>query len=418
MKKQFMKLFFPQLKHWNQYLILCANAIDHIEIMLCALLTPWISAVFFPHQTPFVQLALGYSVLLTGFVTKPLGAFLFSVWAQKMPPTWGLRVSLIGSALSMALLMICPEYSRFGYCAVFGWVVSRMLRGMCYAGQTTLSKVYTVELEHPKAAYTMSYLYQFSTLSGYVLASALASVYAYYPNLSWRWIGSFGILFALCAWGIKDDHRCASRKIAPPLSWSAHCSILKAHSLPVCMIFLTTGVSYVTWNVAFVSLNALVPLATHISQRHMLAMNNALMVIDMSLILCLGSWLKRYMSKRIITCAVSVLGVSFPLAMALIDVYPSLTMVTFVRLWILIWGVTLSCPLHVYYRSVCSNSHAYSIIAAGTMLGGTLIGKATPALSVWLYRISGTFSAIGAYGSLLCMVTYVTLLYMPSSKAG
>lgn len=410
-----MKHFFPYSQYYNQYIILFANAVDHTEIMLYTLITPWISAAFFPHHDPVIQLVLGYSVLLTAFVTKPLGALLFSVFAQKVNPTWALRASLLGSAVSMGLVMVCPEYSRFGPYAALAWLVARGLRGVFYAGQTTLSRIYTVELEHDKTAYTLSYLYHFSTLSGYVLASACASIYAYYPGLSWRWIGGFSLVFALCAWGVKHDDRAASRKGPPPFSWAQQCRNLKSHALPICMITLTTGVTYVTWNVAFVTLNALVPLATDISQKHMFAMNTALMWLDMLLILGLGVWLKRYMSKRIITCSVAVLGLSFPLVMALIDAYPCLLMVTLVRLWVVVWGVVLSCPLHLYYRYVCSKPHVYSVVAVGTILGGTIIGKATPALSVWLYHISGTFAAIGVYGAILCGLTYGVLRYMPDS---
>ena len=107
-----MRKFFSKIQYYNQYLILCANAIDHTEMMLCTLLTPWISKAFFPHQDPVIQLALGYSVLLTGFITKPLGAFLFSLWAQKTSPVWALRASLMGSVLSMSLVMLCPEHNR------------------------------------------------------------------------------------------------------------------------------------------------------------------------------------------------------------------------------------------------------------------------------------------------------------------
>ena len=409
-----MKQYYASSKYRNQYLTLCANAVDHTEMTLCTLLTPWIAKAFFPHYDPFIQLALGYSVLLTGFVTKPLGAFLCAFWSHTFHPATLLRFSLMGSAISMIMLVLYPDYGQIGKWAVYGWITIRTLRGMCYAGQTALGKVYTVDVPHQKTAYKMSYLYQFSTLSGYVLSAALASVYAYCPNLNWRWIGVCGIFFAGLAWSIRDKKEPSQHLHTPRLSWCQYVQHLRSHALSICTIFLTTGITYVTWNIAFVTLNTLIPLATHISPGRMLAMNNALIWLDLVLILGLGSWLKRYACERVIAYATCILGASFPLIMMSIDLFPSMLVVTLVRLWIVIWGVVLSCPLHTYYRNLCSNAHAYSVVTTGTVLGATFIGKATPMLSVWLYYKTNMFCSIGLCAGLLCFISYGCMLWLSS----
>ena len=404
-----------QKKYW----ILIANSLDHAEILSYTLLVPWIMPKFFPYVSPLIQLIWGYGIVATGLLTKPLGSLLCPWVAHSVGPLRVFRWCLVGSALFTGVFLVCPGYTLLKELSPILLIVSRFFRGLFSAGQSAISKIYVMEEE--KKEYRFSYLYQFSTMMGYVGAS----IWVYfltswaYSAYAWGFIifiivqGSIGLILSSAHYKENAFH---VENISQPLSWKSRLQYLSCYQRQVYMVALTTGLTHLTWNLCFVFINGIVPLVMSISSTRMMATNPWLMGIDTVLILFLGPILGLYTPERVLIAGSFVLSISLPSAFALLDWYPNWWTVMAVRFWIVMWGVIISCPLHVHYKHQCPKNGVYLIVGLGNALGSSIIGKLTPVLTLWIYSTWKAFYVIGLYSGVFALITCIFLV-IPVKKA-
>ncbi|ETZ07164.1 citrate-proton symporter [Holospora obtusa F1] len=414
--------FFPHQKaRW----ILISNGLNHGETLAYTLLIPWIIPVFFPYASPETHLAWGYSVLAMGIVTTPLGAVLFSWIAQCVGALFGLKWCLLGKALLTGLFLMCPGYKVLGTSSLALFFLLRFLIGVFSSGLSSISKIYIMEKKNDEKkenyAHRFSYLYQFSTMCGYVGTSILVNGVTKEAFFSWRWIflpfllqGGIGMM--CIAWLSKNKYfRKAENFISFSYRFFSYRSALELfsfHYKPLCMVSLTTGLSYILWSLAFVMMNGLIPLTAFMSYATAFSANQWFMGVDMALILILGPILTHYVPENILKKSTIIVAISFPMSFFLLDFYPSLIMIMAVRLWIVLWGVIFSCPLHMCYKRCCPEDKIYLIVGLGSTLGGSIIGKLTPILTVWIYHKTGTFFFIGIYTAVIAFLTRITLHFV------
>ena len=102
-----MMNFLPSFSYLSRrdWSLLVGNALDHFDSALYGLLAPILAPLFFPHHDPVVQLILAYSVLGTSLITRPLGAFIFGVWAHKSNPMRVLSFSFLSGRMKSIFSM-------------------------------------------------------------------------------------------------------------------------------------------------------------------------------------------------------------------------------------------------------------------------------------------------------------------------
>ena len=97
--------------------ILIGNMLDHFDAGLYGFLAPILAPLFFPDHDYVVQLILAYSILATTLITRPIGAIVFSIIARRQGPLSALSLSLMGAAISTALMGGIPTYETIGWTA-------------------------------------------------------------------------------------------------------------------------------------------------------------------------------------------------------------------------------------------------------------------------------------------------------------
>ena len=90
--------------------IFLGNLLDHFNTSLYAFMAPILAPIFFPNHEPIVQLILGYSLLSTSLVTRPLGSLIFGFVACRRGAIFSLSISLVGVAFASVLFGCIPDF--------------------------------------------------------------------------------------------------------------------------------------------------------------------------------------------------------------------------------------------------------------------------------------------------------------------
>lgn len=384
--------------------ILLGNTVDHFDTSLYVFLAPVLAPLFFPNSDPVVSLIMAYSILATSMVTRPIGTYIFGMIAKIHGPTRALSYSLIGVGLATLMIGLLPSYSSVGIMAPFLLIIFRIFRGVFAAGESAIAKLYILQDKKEKEAFRGSYLYQTSTILGITLAS-LATTFVHYIEFegAWRMCFILGGISALIGYFLRKISMEIVTKDSKKLFKFYSLGGIKTiwvHKIDVLRIAIANSFSHLTYVIPFVTMNHLVPLITDIELKTMMAINSFMLAFDMFTIPFVGRLVARFEPKSIMVTASSVL------ALTIIPIWyfiegASIIYITFVRFWIVIWGIVFLCPLNLWCRDQVEGDEKYIVVGMGTTLGATTIGKLTPAICLSLYHVTGSYMTIAVY--IACM---------------
>ncbi|MCC8368722.1 MAG: MFS transporter [Rickettsia endosymbiont of Oxypoda opaca] len=441
--------------------ILIGNAMDHFDTALYGFLAPVLAGIFFSNHDKIVGLILTYSVLATSLFTRPLGSYFFGVVAKKYGGVFALSHSLIGVALATALIGAIPAYEQIGWLAPLLLVVIRTIQGIYSEGECAIAKLYILENKEQRQAFKASYFYQTSTMVGIIFASFISSIVLNVDyNKYWRVCFIFGGITALIGYFLRKSDsiryhshiplyhsresgnpeylysslRAAVSSVAiqknnkfckilyyffprlprrcyasprndvetfiPQISFlndAVHDFVtIWNNKLNISRVSLVVGFSYLTYIMPFVFMNSFIPLITNISLETMMAFNTGLLILDMVMIPIIGRLVEKLPYIKLLSYALTIMILTIiPLWLFLNNA--SLWYVNFVRIWIVILGVTLLCPLNCWLNDLFKTPDKYMLVGIGSSIGSSLIGRLTPSICLTLWHVTNSSLSIGIY---------------------
>lgn len=396
--------------------ILIGNSLEHFDTSLYGFLAPVIAPIFFPEFAPVVQIILTYSLVATSIFTRPIGAFIFGKIALKNGPSFGLAYSLIGVAITTVMIGFIPSYNTIGYLAPICLILIRMFRGIFASGESTIAKLYIIEGKSSKAAHQASYLYQTSSMVGIVLASFFSwIVFTLEYKELWRVCFWLGGLTGFMGYYIRKIDQLGSKvtdhnNLFIPYKYSS-LKLIWINRTNVLRVAITTSFGHLTYSFPFVFMNSFIPLITSISISTMMELNTFLLIFDMILIPFLGKLSQNYSPNKIMFFSILLLSITIVPIWSFLP-NASLWYVTFVRFWIIIWGVLFLCPLNIWYKDLFNSPNQYFLVGMGNALGGCIFGRLTPAICMSLWYFTESSISIAIY---FLIITIITLIAIKSS---
>jgi len=397
--------------------ILIGNVLDRFDTSLNSFLAPILAPVFFPHHDPVVQLILAYGIsVLCGFFSRPIGTYFFGAVARHYGPLFGLSYSLIGVAITTVCIGCIPSYANVGFVAPMSLIIIRTIRGICASGESTIAKLYIMEGKSDQDALAASYLYQSSSMLGIILASGAATlVIASCNPIAWRICFWFGGITGIVGYYLRrTSMHVIEKKINNQFAGYqvSNLKLLWLNRSTIIRIALISSFSYLTYAVPFVFMNNFVPLVTSISLKTMMALNTVLLIFDMVLIPLCGRITKLYGATKTMTLAGTVLVFSIiPLFYGLTNAF--LPYVTFVRMWIVFWGIIFMCPLHFWFKKLSNSSDQYFLIGMGGALASATLGHVTTPICLYLWHVSGIAVLPALYITLVMFIAVYAIKTAP-----
>ncbi|MGH3701701.1 MAG: MFS transporter [Pseudonocardiaceae bacterium] len=192
----------PQSSRWAILAGCAGNLVENFGGATFSYLAPLFAHQFFPLRTPSVALLLTLATYATGFLTKPVGAYLFGAYGDRVGRRNSLYLSILLMAVSSLIIAVVPGYSSIGFAAPVLLVVARLLEGISSGGEYGLSAAYLIEFAPARRRAFVGSLQQVTVIVGVLLGSAVVALLEHTvpsePLHAWVWRLPFAAGAVLC----------------------------------------------------------------------------------------------------------------------------------------------------------------------------------------------------------------------------
>ncbi|TDG95706.1 Proline/betaine transporter [Cardinium endosymbiont of Culicoides punctatus] len=391
--------------------ILIANAFIHFDNAIYGYLVPIIAPVFFPDKHIVIQLVLGYGLFMTSFLAKPFGILFFSRIAEDKQESVALRYTLVGVGMGLIAIGLLPSNKEATWWSVILLMLCRICIEACSAGEHHIARLYLLKDASTQQAKGASIAYQVSTMVGILLAGGVGTIFALIHDSAQYWHLPFVIAGVLTLLNLiifrlyvtdLNVQSTAVYKIDTKTSYVLFLKFWKER-IAIIRIAIVTGFSYVTYTVPFLFMNSFVPLVTGISYASMMQHVTIFMVLDVVLLIWMGSICRKYDHNNLMAVSSLFIGLSImPLFYWLRGA--SMLYVMFVRCWLIFFGVIFSCFITLWAKEQVSKTTPYITIGFATVLGSTLLGKSATSICLYLFHWSNNPIAPACYIAILAII--------------
>lgn len=121
------------------------TVLEWYDFTLFAFLAPTISTLFFPSTNRFISYLSIYSVFAVGFLMRPVGAYVFGHYGDRLGRKTALIYSMTLLSFSTVLIGLLPTFEQVGVWAPILLVMLRLIQGFCIGGETTGAASFAIE---------------------------------------------------------------------------------------------------------------------------------------------------------------------------------------------------------------------------------------------------------------------------------
>jgi len=162
--------------------------------------------LFFPNDDPTTALLNSFGIYFVGFVARPIGAFVFGHYGDRIGRKSTLIVTLVLMGVSTALVAVLPGYQTIGIWGAVLLTVLRLLQGIGVGGEWGGSVLITMEWarHHRERGFITSWP-QFGGPAGLFLANLAVLAFSQMSGdafFAWGWRVPFALSVVLIGIGL------------------------------------------------------------------------------------------------------------------------------------------------------------------------------------------------------------------------
>lgn len=404
------------------------NAMEWFDFGLYSYLAVIISKNFFSAVgNDQLKLVFTFATFAIAFLMRPLGGIIFGKIGDKLGRKVVLTTTIILMACSTVVIGLLPTYGQIGVWAPILLLIARIIQGFSTGGEYAGAMVYIAESSPDNKRNRLGSGLEIGTLTGYILASLLAS--ALFITLSDQQMASWGwripFLFGLPIGFIGlylRRHLEETPIFENELSndegqEESFLSIWKNHKKDILVCFVAVAFFNIT-NYMLLSympsyLDEIIGLSSTVGT----IMITAIMIIMVPLALMFGRLSDKIGNKTVFLIGLGGLTLLSVLAFYLIN----LNGLVFISLGILILGVLLSTYEGTMPGSLPTMFYTdirYRALAVTFNVSVSLFGGTTPLVSTWLVHQTGNHLAPGFYLTIVSIIGFLVISFLFSSTTG
>lgn len=182
------------------------NTLEWFDWAIYTIFAPYFALQFFPSADKSAALLAALAVFAAGFLTRPLGGFLFGLYADRVGRKKSLTLAMFITAGGSLVIACAPTFATVGLAASVILLVARLAQGIAHGGEMGTSVTYLVERapRHRRA------LYGSTSWMSVVLGTMIATVTGLLLNAnldrpaleSWGWRIPFALGGLLGLYGL------------------------------------------------------------------------------------------------------------------------------------------------------------------------------------------------------------------------
>ena len=185
------------------------NFVEWFDWYIYAAFTLYFAPSFFPEGDQTAQLLSSAAVFAVGFVMRPIGAWLFGIYADRKGRKAGLTLSVSLMCAGSLMIAAAPTYASAGLLSPAILVLARMIQGLSLGGEYGSSATYLSEMAGRERRGFWSSFQYVTLIAGQLVALALLLVLqamlgeAALESWGWRVAFLVGALLAVVVFFIR-----------------------------------------------------------------------------------------------------------------------------------------------------------------------------------------------------------------------
>ncbi len=183
------------------------TTIEWYDFLLYSIVTGLVFAkLYFPASDPFVGAMQAYAIFFVGFVARPVGAFIFGHYGDRIGRKAALIATLLLTGLATFAVALVPSYEQIGIWGAIIMIVLRFIQGVGVGGEWGGSVLLSMEWARTNAnrGFIASWP-QFGAPCGLALANLAVLFFSWLSGdefLSWGWRIPFFLSIVMVAIGL------------------------------------------------------------------------------------------------------------------------------------------------------------------------------------------------------------------------
>jgi MFS family permease len=122
------------------------TTIEWYDFLLYSVVTPLVfGKLFFPHSAPLIGVLEAFAVYFVGFVGRPIGAFIFGHYGDRIGRKAALIATLLITGLATFAVGFVPGYAAIGVWGAVILTIIRMIQGIGVGGEWGGSVLFAME---------------------------------------------------------------------------------------------------------------------------------------------------------------------------------------------------------------------------------------------------------------------------------
>src|SRR6202167_856517 len=162
--------------------------------------------LFFPNEDPLTATLNSFAIYFVGFVARPIGAFIFGHYADRIGRKSTLIVTLLLMGISTFLVAFLPGYAVIGIWGAVLLTVLRLIQGIGVGGEWGGSVLLSMEwARHNRERGFLASWPQFGGPAGLGLANLAVLIFSWWSGdefLAWGWRIPFALSIILVGIGL------------------------------------------------------------------------------------------------------------------------------------------------------------------------------------------------------------------------
>lgn len=155
------------------------NMLEWFDWTVYAVFSPFIAKALFDPADPVSALLATLAVFAVGFVSRPLGGFVFGMLADRIGRRGVMLMTMVLMGIGSLIIGLTPSYAQIGGFASLIVLLARLLQGFAHGGESTASYTYLAEIApNDRRAFWSSSMY-FCVGIGALAATLLGSLLSY-----------------------------------------------------------------------------------------------------------------------------------------------------------------------------------------------------------------------------------------------
>lgn len=152
------------------------NFVEWYDFAVYGFFATAIAAQFFPSDDPVASLLATFAVFAVAFFMRPLGAFVFGHYGDRLGRRGALATAVILMGVSTMLIGVLPGYGQIGVFAPVLLVFARLLQGFSAGGEWGGAASFMVEYAPSGSRGLYGSWQQFSIVAGLLTGSAMGGL--------------------------------------------------------------------------------------------------------------------------------------------------------------------------------------------------------------------------------------------------